>query len=372
MDQLARVFRARRFHRFRKTLRPLRRVTKAAYKHVYWNLYDTVRNYRCARRDRRILILRHVNEPQYYEVIIDWLAEHHHDVRSHFELRVLPCVVRRWSAYALCVPWLQDPVQQWSASAYRHADKIARLCEARGIRVINPVDRLVNATKCEGARRIGSVGLRVPRIVRILDPERFRDDFYGIDPPLIVREDWGHGGLMVKVDTAEEARAVDLTRFERPIAVEFVDVSDPSDGIYRKYRYVAAGDTGLSLSLHATREWLTRGKQSLMTPQIIADETAFVTRPDPNHEALQRAGRALELDFVAFDYGYDRDGRTVVWEANPFPIIHLPKQQIYWARRGAYIRLIQALVRLYLQRADLPVPPSIDEALGAYQSSSEQ
>jgi len=89
--------------------------------------------------------------------------------------------------------------------------------------------------------------------------------------------------------------------------------------------YVAAGYTGISLSLHATPNWLTRGTQSLETPRIIAEEAAYVARPDPNHEALQRAREALELDFVAFDYGYDRDGQVVVWETNPYPTIHLRK-----------------------------------------------
>lgn len=304
--------------------------------------------------------------PEFYEVILDWLAEHHPEVRSHLELRILPYAVHDWARYALCVPWLQDPVQQWSPLAYRRTDEIRRQCNAQAIPVINPVDRLIYAAKCEGARRIGSTGLRVPRVARIEDPERFREDFYGIDLPLVIREDWGHGKPMLRVDTREEARAIDLSAFKRPLAVEFVEVADPDDRIYRKYRYVAAGDTGISLSLHATPNWLTRGTQSLETPRIIAEEAAYVARPDPNHEALQRAREALELDFVAFDYGYDRDGQVVVWETNPYPTIHLRKSPPYKARGEAYVRVIQALVRLYLHRARLPVPPAIEEALAEY------
>ena len=33
---------------------------------------------------------------------------------------------------------------------------------------------------------------------------------------------------------------------------------------------------------------------------------------------------------VAFDYGYDLEGRLVVWEANPFPDLNYPTES--WSR----------------------------------------
>jgi hypothetical protein len=363
MNKRARIRRARRSDLLRKYLRPVKGIVTAVH---CWPS-DAAENRRWTRSDRRIMLLRHGRKnPQAYRVIVDWLAENHPDVRSHFELRTLPLSMRQWSSYALCVMWLPDPVQQWSASAYRQAGEVARQCETQRVPVINSVDRLSNATKLEGARRISSVGIRVPRMVRIEDPKQFRLNCCGIEPPLIVREDWGHNRLMIKVDSLEEARALNLSWFERPLAVQYIDVAD-RHGVFRKYRYVAVGEIGISLSVHAQLDWETRGTNTLDTRELIAEEEAYVNRPNEHDEAFQRARRALDLDYVAFDYGYDHDGHPIVWEANPFPLIHL-KSGGHAARRDAYVRVIQALLRLYLTRGDLPVPTSIEEGLDRYLS----
>ena len=69
--------------------------------------------------------------------------------------------------------------------------------------------------------------------------------------PLFVREDWRHSGPVCRVESPSELKNVPLRKFRRPVAVEFIDVRDQRDGLYRKYRYLAAGDVGFPLE-HAS------------------------------------------------------------------------------------------------------------------------
>ncbi len=124
-----------------------------------------------------------------------------------FDLRRLPGNVRNWSRYVLHIPWLQDPVQQWSMRAYEEANLLAAKCYGLEIPIINRVDRLINATKSLGASMIASAGIRTPRMARIRNQEEFKETLLGLNLPLFVREDWGHGSsLILRADTHRAVR----------------------------------------------------------------------------------------------------------------------------------------------------------------------
>jgi hypothetical protein len=344
---------------------------------ISWRCRDAVVNGRFARADERFLITRHpARTPRFYDVLLDWTQSRLPRVRSRFELRMLPLRARNPSRYVLHAPWLQDPVQQWSAAVYEQAKRLSAELDGQGIPTINPVDRLTNAAKSTGARLIGGAGIRTPRAVPIDDAERFRSTFLGLTLPLLVREDWGHSderaietGQVVLCDTPDAVRKLELERFTRPVAMEFIETRDPGDGLYRKYRYVAAGDTGVALHLHVKDHWFVKGANQLYSEEIREEDVAYLSGPDPNHEALQRARRALKLDFVAFDYSYDRGGRLVVWEANPYPYFHfIGGRRVY--RTPAIERAFAAILQLYHTRAGLPVPEEVERLLALRPSVS--
>ncbi len=90
---------------------------------------------------------------------------------------------------------------------------------------------------------------------------------------------------------------------------------------------------------------------------------AFISRPDANHILFQRARRMLGLDVVGFDYAYDRVGRVVVWEANPFPDTNYPEDPRSRHIVPATQRTFAAMARLYLRRAGCDVPALLDDLL---------
>jgi hypothetical protein len=305
----------------------------------------------------------------FYDVVLDWLAEGHPAERARFKLHALPTRVGDWSRYRVHVPWLQDPVQSWSLRAFDRANRLAAECDARGIPVVNRVDRLLNASRSLAADAIAGVGFRTATVRRVAAGSELLRSAHEVPLPLLVREDWGHGGPIVRIDTEAELSAFDLRRFQRPVVMELID-SVCDDGIYRKYRYVVAGEAGVRQSMHSSRDWIVRGNdQSVATDEICDEEIAFIEAREPAHKRFVAAREALGLDFVAFDYSYLPDGEIVVWEANPYPMLHLLTGRRAY-RAAPTKRVFAAMTALYLERAGLPISDGIRESLEARPAAS--
>lgn len=322
----------------------------------------------------RMLVLRHASyRHDFYDVLTDWITRHHPEHADLLELRELPFDLPADAApgrpYGAVVPWLQDPVQLWSMETFAQTQALQARCDALGIPVLNRVECLAHAGKAEAARRLAAAGIRVPRMARILDLEAFGRTQYGIPFPLFVRDDWGHGSDLYGARTPEEARLIPVGKFERPVAVQWINVRD-ADGLYRKYRHFAAGDAGISHHLQCSREWVTRGHNRVIDERTQSEELAYVSAPDPHAALFQRARRALELDMVAFDYSLCADGVPVIWEANPFPLIQFSKGSLVY-RNGALHRTLHAMLRLYLRAAGRPVPAEIEDVVAYRRDPAE-
>ena len=350
--------------RMRVLTYPVRRRIRQVPERLRVRVHDRSLNRRWAIAPKRFLVVRHVGYPDFNDVVLEWAEEYFPEIRELFELRVLPCWVSDWSPYALHVPWLQDPVESWSPRAYRRACRLAVACDERGIPVVNRVERLSHAMKFETATRLSRAGIRTPAMRVISDHLEFRETRGGLALPLFVRENAGHDGPMLRVDTEDELRALPLEQFRRPVAVELVDVRSPQDGLYRKFRYVVAGRVGVPHHMQATQHWITRGKIRFHSATTRAQEEAYFSQPDPHHELFQRARLALGLDFVAFDYGFEPSGELIIWEANPYPLFHIPTGRLSYIVPAMH-RSLAALVHLYLERAGMAIPPRLEELLFA-------
>jgi hypothetical protein len=338
-----------------------RRKARLAWQN-YWN------NRRCSKNEKRFLIIRHHKSgPRTFDLLLKWVDRHVPEIRGRFELQSLPCTKLDLSRHSACVFWLGDPVQDWSETAYRQAKELAARCRVEGIPIVNDVEKFTNATKCLGAKLIGGVGFRTPVTKEITDIPRFRRDLSGMELPVLIREDWGHTRPTFRVDSMEDLQHVPIETLHRPIVVEFIDVLS-ADGLYRKCRYFAAGPRGVTHHLQVKDDWLTKGKGQVMRDDIRAEEIDYLCCPDPHHDMFQRAREALGLDTVAFDYGYTPSGETIIWEANPFPLIHFPFAANRQHRRPAIDRTFAAIVKLYCELANIDSPPMLDQLL-AYEEA---
>jgi hypothetical protein len=193
----------------------------------------------------------------------------------------------------------------------------------------------------------------------IVDRAEFQATLCGLEPPLIVRENSGHGGRVYVVWTLADAARIPLNCFRAPIAIEFIDVQDIQDQMYRRYRYVVVGEVGISQGLHVSSNWESRGSNRLANEATRREELAYTSATNPHHAQFVNARRLLELDIVAFDYSYDRDGRIVVWEANPYPRWPSSVNSECQHRLLMSERIYAAKLLYYLQRAGCEVPAGL-------------
>ena len=352
-------------------------------------------------RHPQFLVVRHCRwKRHFFDVILTWISQHFPEHRPLFDvwdlpdetasdyphlphltawrklvitakslvhrdrdsLRILSGGIPAGRDYRLHLPWLQDPVQEWSPATFARACSLTRQCDALGIPTVNRVDHLANAVKSTAAMLIARAGVRTPRMEVIRDIREFQETQMGMSLPLFVREDCGHRGGMWRADTLEELRRIPASRLRRPVAVEIVDVRDPRDGLFHKYRYIAAGDVGVSHHVQTSSGWVTRGENRVVTDATRAEELEYIAHLDPRHDELQLARRALGLDIVAFDYGVTQEGRLIIWEANPFPHIKFSQRGLKY-RNAALHRTMLAIFRLYLAEAGLAVPQEVEDGL---------
>ena len=311
----------------------------------------------------RLLVVCHATRQRdFYSVIQQWIGHFCPPYARLLDVRELPFALGPEAArnrpYGAMVPWLQDPVEQWSPECYAQTMELQHPCDVLQIPVLNRVDRLANAGKSLGSELMRQAGLRVPRMARVTDLQLFRDTLLGIPLPLFVREDWGHQGPIFVIQSPDAAHAIPFEKLTRPVAIELINTAG-FDGLFRKYRYFAAGDVGVSHHLQCSYEWVTRGDNRVVTPTTQQLELDYVSRPDRHHELFQLARRALGLDMVAFDYCHLRDGTPVVWEANPFPFIQFSTGSLKY-RNLALHRTVAAVLHLYLRSMGLPIPERLD------------
>jgi hypothetical protein len=344
-------------------LNQLRLRVKAAALQLTYHRRDAQWNRHSTAATQRFLIVRHsAKQPYKYHDFLHWIEEEFPEIRSRIELRLLPCPVDDWSRYALCVPWLQDPVEDWSPSSYALAQQLAADCDRHGIPIINRVDSLSRAMKSVAALRIARTEVRTPRTIPIYDVKRFRETLCGLKLPLMVREDRGHGGPLVLMERKSDLDRLPLNQFRHPVAVEFIDVRS-RDSYYRKYRYLVTGNRGVTCHLRVSTHWESRPEHRTSNAATRQEEFDYLNVPEPNRDAFHAVCRELGFDVAMIDYSYDRAGQLVVWEAKPYPDLSCPNNPEQ-AQTHPYVRRsFAALTRFYLERAGLAVPARLQELL---------
>lgn len=303
-----------------------------------------------------ILIVRaQAAGPHYYDIVLQWLRVHHPQLGVHFDLCQLPFQLPDESRYKLVVFWLQDPVHLISPPLARAALALEQECETRGIPMFNPVTKHRNLGKVESYRRLHEIGVKMPRAVSLENPHALEEFSF----PAIVREDHVHQGRFELINEPSKLDSLELSNFYEPVVSEFVGVRS-GDGKHRKFRAIVAGRHVVSHHLQISWDWKTHGSARVADLESREEEIAYISNPDPFEATLLRAAEALELQFIAFDYGCLPGGEIVIWEGNQFPHLHFSKFSLVY-RNFAMDRTIATMIRAYLETAGLTVPAKLME-----------
>lgn len=275
--------------------------------------------------------------PHPYTVILSWIQQKHPELARHFDIALLPAKLNAGSKAV--VFWLSDPTEFFNPPLHDQALQLEAEATQLGLPIHNRPSCQANVGKLAAHGRLRAAGIFAPNIA----PIEIGGEAPDLSYPFIVRDDVGHGGEFRLIEKPEDLRCLNREDFFRPVASEFVDVRS-EDGRYRKFRAIVVGGSVVSHHLQTSNIWLTRGANRINDLQTREEEIEYVSNPDAFSDLMLRVSKALELEFLGIDYSIDREGRVVIWEANPFPHLHFSKAVLMY-RNFAMERTIAAIVR---------------------------
>jgi hypothetical protein len=286
--------------------------------------------------------------------------------------------------------WLADPLEVRYPDCFAETLAIQKEAERRSLRMLNPPTALATYGKDLQSIRFAEVSVPTPPAMRI---ETVHDLYHCGDRfgfPLLIRgsQSFSHAGTRVvhrrrDIGTLKPAELVD-----RAIVTPLIDVRGTPAGarsgdlwarFYHRKRVLLIGeqcvpyslffagqpvvsmDTSIYARYHSLRTRLSRhgwlGRRAhhvvragLGVRRAVELEQEFVGAPVEQVELFRRAGSALGLDFLAFDYASLPDGDVVIWEANPYPYMPFAGGQILSRSRpgaGVNLRVYEAFARCF-------------------------
>jgi len=178
--------------------------------------------------------------------------------------------------------------------------------------------------------------------------------------PLLVRSPGFHAGT--NFERVDDAAALPATLAALPgdevYAIAFHEARD-DDGWVRKYRVLFIDGRHYPIHLALARQWKVHYFSAAMADHAEhrAEERTFLGDPhavlgDDGMRALASIAAALQLDYGGVDFGRDRSGRVIVFEANATMTINAPPDDPRWDyRREAHARAIDAVRTMVRERA---------------------
>jgi len=238
----------------------------------------------------------------------------------------------------------------------------AQLVSLLGKPVINDPDRVRRTTRDAVVKLLPEIpGCRVPSILRLTAGTKVEDAVREAELlfafPLLVRPAGTHGGD----DFEKIADAAALAAYLGPregdhYLIEYVDYAS-RDGLFRKYRFIFAGEKILPYHLAIGSHWKLHHDSTDMADHVWMqqEEAAFLADPrrvftPAQFETLRTIRASIGLDYFGIDCGFDRDGNIVVFEVNASMLVH--EQNEAFPYKDPHVRAIKAAFdELLAQRA---------------------
>jgi Tetratricopeptide repeat/TPR repeat len=233
--------------------------------------------------------------------------------------------------------------------------------------VINAPSAVLVTGRAGNAVRLSNIpGLITPATVNVS-----KDALAGADPysaivergfsyPFLLRSPGFHIGRYFNLiaDEHDLATAVSTLPGKSLALIRYLDARGP-DGKVRKYRVMIIDGRLYPAHLAVAQQWKVHYFSADMADnaQHRAEDEAFLQ--DMPSVLGARAVHALEcirdtlaLDYAGIDFGLDRDGNVLFFEANASMTIHPPARDPRWEfRRAPVERILDAARRMLVERA---------------------
>jgi tetratricopeptide (TPR) repeat protein len=233
--------------------------------------------------------------------------------------------------------------------------------------VINHPQAVLRTGRIENALRLGKLpGVIAPRMCLFsradvaagTAPQMLAQ--LGLTFPLLVRAQGFHGGHhFERVETEDAfAAAAHALPGEQLLAIEFMD-SRAHDGLFRKYRIMCIGGNFYPVHMAISTCWKVHYATSEMSgnagfrkeeESFLDDCSAFLG--DAALAALEQIKQTLALDYCGIDFGTDRNGNILLYEANATMRINpLTDDRLWDYRRHAIGAALAATTNMLVERA---------------------
>lgn len=197
----------------------------------------------------------------------------------------------------------------------------------------------------------------VPHVVEILDGALSNGETQ-FDFPVIVRPAGSHAGA--GLERLEDASACAGYVRNNPANTyyvsRFVDYAS-TDGYFRKYRIVFVDGAPYPVHLAVSPNWMIHYYNAPMSEHawMRAEEAAFLADlrsvfDGARYETLEALARAIGLEYFGIDCAIDRDGRVLVFEADPAMLVHTSDPIELYPYKHQYIPRIYRAVEAMLDR----------------------
>lgn len=239
--------------------------------------------------------------------------------------------------------------------------------------VVNPPRTVLATGRIENGRRLAAIpGLVTPRMANFTRAALAEGGAaalaaQGFVFPLLLRRPGFHTGrYFCRVERVEElAAALASLPGAEITAIEFLDARD-TDGMTRKYRAMIVDGALYPMHCAIAADWKVHYFTAAMAerPDHRTEEAAFLADMTQvigpaAMSALERVRDMLALDYGGIDFGLDRNGTVLLFEANAAMVVNPPDPDPCWDyRRPAVARILDAVRNMLSRRAASPTGPA--------------
>jgi Flp pilus assembly protein TadD len=232
--------------------------------------------------------------------------------------------------------------------------------------VINHPDEILKTGRIANAVRLALLpGVISPRMIVVAKSdfipgaflERLKRDKLGF--PLLIRAPGYHGGnYFFRIEHCDELwPSVNNLPGDAVFVTEFLD-SRSCDSVFRKYRVMSIDGCIYPIHLAISPKWkvhyftsdMANNEQYRKEEEAYLNDFASFLGPS-TISALEGISRTLGLDYCGIDFGVDRDGNVLLYEANATMTIgSAPDHSMWGYKRTAIANATIATKRMFRKR----------------------
>ena len=223
--------------------------------------------------------------------------------------------------------------------------------------LINLPTRVLATSRVRLPATLANVDARVAPIAT-LNAEQLRKAAVAFAFPIIARPLGSHAGHgLEKLETSADCAAyAERTHSDEYVVSPFIDYSSP-DGFFRKYRIMFVDSEPYATHLAISPNWMVHYYNAPMKEHawMRDEEGAFLKDvysvfDGERARALKAIAGAVGLEYFGIDCAIDRDGRVLIFEADPAMLVHTSDPIDLYPYKHEYIPRIYRAIEQMIDR----------------------